>query len=211
MLRIFLQLDGFHNEFPWHEVLHHGDGSFEVRDFGGNCENGKIKLLLLGDSWMEDEYLSNTIGSEFAAQTGSCVQAINGSNSSYSPTLYLLMARRAFNTYGKFDYIIVNIDETDIGDEWYRVRIPMIRDKSGKIVAVPYNNDLYAKTIWKGKLWAENSNLYLIRLLKFAFYYKVFVPLIYKFTYNPEYSNWMKFVLSPMVRHFIKRRLSTLN
>ena len=146
---------------------------------------------------MEDENLSNSISSEFAVKTGRCVQTFNGGNSSYSPTLYLLMARRAFQTYGKFDYIIVNIDETDIADEWYRVRIPVIRDPSGKIVAVPYNNDLYAKILWEGKLWAESSNLYIIRLFKFAFYYKVLVPLIYKFTFSPEYSNWMKFVFAP--------------
>jgi len=193
----FVKLDGFHNESPWHEVLHHGDGSFKVRDYGENCESEKIKLLLLGDSWMEDEFLSNTIGSEFAAKTGSCVQAINGSNSSYSPTLYLLMARQAYETYGKFDYIIVNIDETDIGDEWLRCRIPTVRDISGKIVAVPYQNDLHARYTWNGKLWAESSRFYIIRLIKFAFFYKALVPSFYNFTFSPEYSTWMQYVFAP--------------
>ena len=193
----FVQLDGFHNESPWHSVLHHGDGSFKVTDYGENCQGEKIKLLLLGDSWMEDEYLSNTIGSEFAVKTGNCVQAINGSNSSYSPTLYLLMARRAFQKFGKFDFIIVNIDETDIGDEWLRCRIPTVRDMSGKIVAVPYQNDLHARYTWNGKLWAESSKFYIVRLIKFAFFYKALVPSFYNFTFSPEYSTWMQYVFAP--------------
>ena len=193
----FVKLDGFHNEFPWHEVLHHGDGTFKVRDFGQNCQGEKIKLLLLGDSWMEDEYLSNTIGSEFAVKTGRCVQTINGSNSSYSPTLYLLMARRAFKTYGKFDYIIVNLDETDIGDEWLRCRIPTVRDTSEKIVAVPYENDIHARYTWNGKLWAEKSRFYIVRLIKFAFFYKALVPSLYNFTFSPEYSTLMQYVFAP--------------
>ena len=193
----FVKLDGFHNESPWHNVLHHGDGSFEVREYGENCDGEKIKLLLLGDSWIEDEYLSNTIGNEFADKTGKCVQSINGGNSSYSPSLYLLRARQAFNTYGNFDYIIVNIDETDIGDEWLRCRIPTVRDMSGKIIAVPYDNDLHAQYSWNGKLWAESSNFYFIRLIRFAFFYKVLVPSLYNLTFSPEYSSWMRYVFAP--------------
>jgi len=193
----FVKLDGFHDVSPWHSVLHHGDGSFRVRNYGKKCDRGKIKLLLLGDSWMEDEFLSNSIGKEFAASTGKCVQSVNGGSNSYSPTLYLLKARQAFETYGKFDYIIVNIDETDISDEWLRYRVPTLRDTSGKIVAVPFKNDIYSKYIWDGKLWAENSNFYIIRLVRFAFFYKVLVPMLYKFTYIPDYTSLMQYVFAP--------------
>ena len=41
----FVKLEGFHNETPWHSVLHHGDGSFTVREYGDNCDSEKIKLL----------------------------------------------------------------------------------------------------------------------------------------------------------------------
>ncbi|MFC1845236.1 hypothetical protein ACFLZ5_10695 [Thermodesulfobacteriota bacterium] len=204
-LQNFLQLDGFHNESPWHQVFHHGDGSFKVRDYGADCNSEKIKLLLLGDSWMEDEFLSNTIGNEFADKSGKCVQTVNGANSSYSPTLYLLKGRQAFETYGQFDYIIVNIDETDIGDEWLRCRIPTVRDTSGKIVAVPYDNDLHARYLWNGKLWAESSRFYIIRLIKFAYFYKVLVPSIYKFTFSPEYSSWMQYVFVPDAASLFKK------
>ena len=210
-----VQLDGFHNETPWHNVFHHGDGSFVVREYGKNCEGGKIKLLLLGDSWMIDEYLveaeylSNTIGNEFAESTGKCVQTINGAKSSYSPTLYLLTARQAFNTYGKFDYVIVTIDETDIGDEWLRYRIPTVRDNSGKIIGVSYDNDIESQYIWNGKLWAESSNSYIIRFIKFIFFYRIFEPSLYKFTFaiRPDYSNLMQYVFSPDSSSRFKREI----
>ena len=194
----FVELEGFRNESPWNEVLHHGTGKFVVTDYGANCNDDKMKILLLGDSWMEDDYLGGTIGQQFANKSGRCVQTVNGGNSSYSPTLYLLHARQAFNTYGNFDYIIVNIDETDIGDEWLRCRIPTVRDTSGKIVAVPYDHDIGAQYLWNGKLWAENSSLYIIRLIKFAYYYKILVPSFYRFTESPDfYSNLMQYVFAP--------------
>jgi hypothetical protein len=201
----FIQLDNFSNQSPWNEVLHHGTGKFTVRDYGSNSNGERIKILLLGDSWMEDEHLGDTIGQQFANKSGKSVQTINGGNSSYSPTLYFLKARQAFNTYGKFDYIIVNIDETDIGDEWLRCRIPTVRDRSGKIVAVPYSHDIAAQYLWNGKLWAENSSLYSLRLIKFTYFYKFLTPLLYRFTVSPDlYSNLMQYVFAPDARKLYK-------
>ena len=205
----FVQLDNFSNQSPWSNVFHHGQEDFTVKEYGLNCNDGKIKLLLLGDSWMEDKYkLSTTIGQEISEKSQKCVQAVNGSSSSYAPTVYLLKARRAFKNYGKFDYIVVNIDETDIGDEWLRYRIPTIRDASGQIVAVPYEHDIAAQYLWNGKLWAENSHFYIVRLLKFSYFYKFLVPSLYKFTASPDlYANLMQFVFAPDAHSVYKQEL----
>jgi hypothetical protein len=202
----YVQLDGFNIQHPWNSTFHHGSDAFSVREFGSNCNGEKIKLLLLGDSWMAPEYpLSQTIEQEFADKANKCVQAVNGGVNSFSPTLYLLKGRRAFKTYGKFDYIIVNIDETDIGDEWVSYRIPAVRDETGKIVAVPYENDLFRRYMWNGKLWAERSDFYVVRLIKFAFYYKILVPMLYKLTYNPDYTTEMQYVFAPDARLRFKK------
>jgi len=152
----FVELDGFSTKTPWNPVLHHGTGKFVVTDFGSDCNDKKVKLLLLGDSWMEDESLSQAIGEEFVTRVNRCVQTINGGNSSYAPTTYLLRARQAFQKFGPFDNIIVNIDETDIGDEWLRYKIPTVRDKAGRIIAVPYEHDIASQHLWNGKHWAED-------------------------------------------------------
>ncbi len=201
----FVELKNFSNESPWNSVFHHGNGNLSIKEYGSNCNGKKIKILLLGDSWMEDEDLSRNIGVEVAERSKSCVQTINGGNSSYSPTLYLLKARQAFNAYGKFDLIVVNVDETDVGDEWIRYRIPTVRDTSGKIVAVPYENDLHSQFTWNGKLWAEKSNLYIVRLVKFAIFYKALIPMLYKLTYTPEYSSLMQFLFAPNARLLFKK------
>ena len=193
----FVKLDGFHNEVPWNATLHHGNGEFVVTEYGSSCNGEKIKMLLLGDSWMEDPILSRTIGQEFANQSKKCVQAINGGTNSYSPTLYLLKSRQAFKAYGKFDYIIVNIDETDIGDECLRYKIPLARNTTGQIVAVPFDRDLHSKFLWNGKLWAENSDFYIVRLIKFSFFYKALVPMLYELTFCPDYLSMMQYVFAP--------------
>jgi len=202
ILRIqnFVTLDGFSEEHPWHQVLHHGSGKFVVEEFDPGDSETEIKLLLLGDSWMEDPHLSEAIGKELAEKTKKDVNAINGGNSSYAPTLYQLKARKAFEKFGKFDMIIVNIDETDIGDEWVRYKIPKYRDSSGQLVAVPFSRDIHSEYLWNGKLWAEDSDFYLVRLVKFSFYYKVLVPMFYKFTYCEDYPTLMQYVFAPDAR-----------
>ncbi len=204
-LQNFVNLDDFSDRTPWNNVLHHGRNKFTVTEFGSGCNGEKIKLLLLGDSWMEDGHLSNAIGQELADKSGKCVQAFNGGTTSYAPTLYLLKARQAFKAYGKFDYIVVNIDDTDVGDEWVRYRIPTVRDATGKIVAVPFNNDLHSEYLWNGKLWASDSDYYVIRLIRFTFFYKVLVPMLYKLTYCPDYPTLMQYLFAPDARSLFKK------
>jgi len=196
----YVQLDGFRDQHPWHKVLHHGSGKFVLKDYNPSGSKNRIKLLLLGDSWMEDSHLSGAIGNELAVKSQKDVEVINGGNSSYAPTLYMLKARQAYQKFGKFDAIVVNIDTTDIGDEWVRYKIPKFRDQSGRIVAVPFNRDVNSEYLWNGKLWAEDSDLYLVRLIKFAFFYKVLVPMLYKFTYCPDYATLMCYVFAPDAR-----------
>ena len=207
-VQTFVDLDIFKPLYPFHQKLHHGTDEFVVTDYGTTCNGEKIKLLLLGDSWMEEEGLSRTIEREFANKAGKCVQVINGGTGSYAPTLYLLKARQAFERYGKFDYIIVNIDETDVGDEWLRYRIATVRDTSGKIISVPYDHDLASQYILNGKLWAEDTNFYTVRLIKCAIYYKILVPFIYRPTFFPEYSSLMKYVFAPDARSLYPKELT---
>lgn len=204
-LQNFVELDNFSNKYPWNSVFHHGNGELVVKEYGSSCNEESIKILLLGDSWMEDEDLSRSIGEEVVERSGKCVKTVNGGNSSYSPTIYLLKARQAFNSYGKFDFIVVNIDETDIGDEWIRYRIPTVRDISGKIVAVPYEHDLHSQFTWNGKLWAEKSNLYIVRFVRFTIFHKVLIPMLYRLTSSPEYSSLMKFLFAPDARFLYKK------
>jgi hypothetical protein len=206
-----VQLDNFVDNSTWNSTLHHGSKKFAIKDIGSNCNAGKLKILLLGDSWMEDENLSNTIGQELAKRSNKCVEIINGGRSSYSPTLYLLRARQAFREFGMFDRIVVNIDETDIGDEWQNYRIPMVRDTKGKILAVPYANDIRSKYVWNGKLWAEDFDSgifrisYICRYLKIMYFYYCLLPSIYEFTSSPDqYSNLMQYVFAPDARSLYK-------
>jgi hypothetical protein len=99
LLRIqpFVEIDGHTEQSPWHSVLHHGSDEFGILDHGcgSNTDENITRVLLLGDSWMEDPILSSTLGQEIAKRTGNCVRTFNGGVSSYSPILYMLKGRAA--------------------------------------------------------------------------------------------------------------------
>lgn len=91
-----------------HPIFHHaGPKLFIERTFGEHCGDApSVKVLLLGDSWMQDQGLAGVIGDEIASKLGKCVLAINGAFYSYSPTLYLLKAKHAVESYGRFDTVL---------------------------------------------------------------------------------------------------------
>jgi len=125
------------------KVLHHngakGDSYFVVSLLGrcGRGETRRTRLLFLGDSWVEEGTFARGVSRRLAKTLGEgyCLETVNAGWTSYSPSLYLLKARLV-SAEKKPDFIFVNIDDTDFGDEWYRYRHARVRDKEGRLSAV---------------------------------------------------------------------------
>lgn len=110
---------------PAREMLY-TELSAESSSRGGN-------LLLQGDSWAERA--SNTMPMLRKISMCSELGMVLAGTSSYSPTtmaMQLLVLREDFKV--KPNVVIAIIDQTDIGDEFYRYTTPLIED--GRLVSV---------------------------------------------------------------------------
>ena len=210
-LQPWIKLGGFELSSDSHPIFHHaGPKLFIERTFGEHCGDAPgVKVLLLGDSWMQDQGLAGVIGEKIAGKLGKCVLTVNGAFSSYSPTLYLLKAKHAVESYGRFDYVFVNVDETDIGNEWLQYRGLIMRDRAGAIVAVPSDvGDLgFRDPFQNGFLWVQESSLYSIRLVRKIIHTRLFMPHLHRLARPIGYEDLMKFVFFPDTRQRHSREL----
>jgi hypothetical protein len=78
---------------------------------------GKPYTLFQGDSWMEEIELSMDANSFSSSQV-----EVFGGITSYSPSLYAAQLAYLAKELGPPSRIVVFIDQTDIGDEYYRYR-----------------------------------------------------------------------------------------
>ncbi len=156
------------------ERLHHDEDRIEVERYG-TCSDGSppFRLLALGDSWMAEGTMIETIARE-AADVG-CTEVCNGGTVSYAPSLYLLKGRQLRERCSP-DLIVVNIDATDVADEWYRYRIPQVRDRTGRLVAIPMSHDAHDLAFWNGIAAAHSGPSYVWRAVKKTYHLYVFMP-----------------------------------
>lgn len=197
-LQPWIKLGGFEPSSDSHPIFHHaGPELFIERTFGEHCGDApRVKVLLLGDSWMQDQVLAGVMGDKIARNLARCVLAINGAFYSYSPTLYLLKAKHAVESYGRFDYVFVNIDETDIGNEWLQYRGLIMRNRAGEIVAVPSDigDPGVRDPFQNGFLWVQESSLYSVRLVKKIIHTHLFMPHLHRLAKPIGYEDIMKYV-----------------
>lgn len=96
-------------------------------------------VLFLGDSFMQGYDDRNTVpyhvATDVEARTGLCVAAYNAGYTSYSPSIFIVQANQLIPLL-KPDVVVVDIDETDLVDEYVRYRGLIVRDEQGRTIAV---------------------------------------------------------------------------
>ena len=101
-----------------------------------------ISVLFLGDSFMEGYDDKNTlpyqVAKYFRKERGICVKSHNAGYTSYSPAIFVPQARKLLPIV-RPDYIVVDVDETDLFDDFARYRPLITRNERGQNVGV---NDL---------------------------------------------------------------------
>jgi hypothetical protein len=149
-----------------------------------NSERCAARLLFLGDSFMEGLSSRDTIPyhvRRILGQFGQDVCIFNGGTSSYSPSIFVAQAKKLIPLL-KPDLVIVDVDETDIYDEWYRYRDLVVRDDTGSVQAVLHSP---ITTIFqRGLLASTDKPLYLQRLVAKLYFTR--------FEYPPLYSEHMQ-------------------
>lgn len=128
------------------------------------------RILFLGDSFMEGYDLQNTIPRHVcealrqAEGMPRSIRVLNAGTSSYSPSIYIVQAKALLPKLLP-DLVVVDIDETDLADDYLRYRSLTTLDAAGHVAAVhstPANRDFT-----NGFLHIKEANyrLYLARFL----------------------------------------------
>jgi hypothetical protein len=141
---------------------------------GPNVDACAPKILFMGDSFMQGlgrtDSVSYHVRRYFREKLGRDLCVFNAGQSSYSPSVFVPQAKRLIPLL-KPDLVVVDVDETDLWDDYWRYRELVVRDRNGSITAVrvtpinlQFHQGLVAST--RGPLYVERlvSKLYFTRI-----------------------------------------------
>jgi lysophospholipase L1-like esterase len=131
-----------------------------------NCPN-RISILFMGDSFIEGYDVPHTVPDKvahrLADEYGICTTIYNSGLSSYSPAIFVPLARQLMPVL-KPDYVVVDVDETDFEDDVYRYEPLLVRDSHGRNVGVRAS-PLYVE-VTRRLIEMRSRPLYLQRLVE---------------------------------------------
>jgi hypothetical protein len=159
-----------------------------LRRMEENSTNCSPRLLFMGDSFMQgvrkiakDNYLpvpqAETIPFHvrrlFRERFGQELCVFNAGFASYSPSIYVPQAKKLIPVV-KPDLVVIDVDETDMWDDYYRYRELVIRDANGSVAAVR-ETPLNVQFI-QGLTESTDKTLYLHRLFSKLHFTRVEYP-----------------------------------
>ena len=157
------------------ETEWNGDGIRRMRV--PNSAHCAPKLLFMGDSFMQGLGIADTIPvyvrGYFHDVPHREVCVINAGASSYSPSIYVPQARKLIPKV-KPDVVIIDVDETDLWDDYYRYQHLVVRDRAGSIVAV--RRTPLGEEFRQGLAVASKKPLYLQRLFAKLYFTRIVYP-----------------------------------
>jgi lysophospholipase L1-like esterase len=136
-------------------------------------------ILFLGDSFMQGYDVANSIPQRVADALSQkhdiCATAYNAGYTSYSPAIFIPLARRLMPIV-KPDDVVVDIDETDLTDDATRYEPLIVRNAQGENVGVRASPTYYE--ISRRLTEAEVSSFYVRRLFEKQYVRQVLMPQI---------------------------------
>jgi hypothetical protein len=140
------------------------------------CRN-PISVLFLGDSFMEGYDEKNTlpyhVARYFRTERGICLKTHNAGYTSYSPAIFVPQAKKLLPIV-RPDYIVVDVDETDLYDDFARYRGLIVRNDRGQNVGVKVSPIGHECSI--GLMEARDHPLYLMRFVAKLWHSFVHMP-----------------------------------
>lgn len=140
-----------------------------------------ISVLFLGDSFMEGYDDENTlpyqVSKYFRTERGICLKAHNAGYTSYAPSIFIPQAKKLLPIV-RPDYIVVDVDETDLFDDFARYRKLIVRNARGQNVGVKVSPIGHECSV--GLMEAREHTLYLMRFVAKAWMSLVHMPAVIK-------------------------------
>lgn len=144
----------------------------------GECEN-PVSVLFLGDSFMEGYDDRNTlpyhVAEYFKTERATCLKTYNAGYTSYSPAIFVPQAKKLLPVL-RPDYIVVDVDETDLYDDFARYRGLIVRDEHGQNVGVKASP--MGRECSIGLMEARKHPLYLMRFAAKLWHAFVHMPAV---------------------------------
>ena len=129
------------------------------------CRN-PVSVLFLGDSFMEGFDDKNTlpyhVARYFKTERGVCLKTYNAGYTSYSPAIFVPQAKKLLPIV-RPDYIVVDVDETDLYDDFARYDQLIVRNERGQNVGVKVSPIGHECSV--GMMEARKHPLYLMRFV----------------------------------------------
>ena len=147
-----------------------------------NASNCAPKMLFMGDSFMQGllgkhDTVPLHVRDYFAQALGREVCVFNAGHVSYSPSIYVVQARQLIPRLHP-DIVLIDVDETDLYDDYYRYRGLSRHDASDSIVAVRATPTFVQ--FHTAMVASSQKLLYLHRLLDQLYVTHVYYPKIIK-------------------------------
>ena len=148
------------------------------------CHAPHVTIVIVGDSWMREPEFGRALLQTLRDATipdasdglTRCVRVINTGTGSFSPTPMVVRLREILKNV-RPDIVLINIDETDLMDEWIRYRHSTVVSADGLPLAVPpFIPDLPEMIHHLTLEVVGEIPLYTIRLLERALLHGVFLP-----------------------------------
>jgi hypothetical protein len=171
---------------------------------GPNSARCSRKLLFMGDSFMQavqktpDGDVIASLPSDtipvhvrrfFKDALGKELCVFNAGYASYSPSIFVPQAKKLIPLV-KPDVVVIDVDETDLWDDYYRYRKLVVRDANGSIVAVrptPINVQFL-----EGLVASTSKTLYMHRFFSKLYFTQVGFPaLLARYNQNRPGDNLM--------------------
>jgi len=147
-----------------------------------------VSILFLGDSFMEGYDDENTlpyhVAKYFKNERDVCVKTHNAGYTSYSPAIFVPQAKQLLPIV-RPDYIVVDVDETDLYDDFARYRKLIVRDANGLNIGVKASPIGHECSI--GLMRARQHRLYLTRFVAKTWLSLVHMPSVIN-RYRPDHD-----------------------
>src|SRR5215472_10359671 len=108
------------------------------KEFLAGCRQ-PASVLFLGDSFIQGyddkDTLPYHVAKYFKTELNICIKTYNAGAGSYSPAIFVPQARKLLPIL-RPDYVVVDVDETDLYDDFVRYRELIVRNDRGQNVAV---------------------------------------------------------------------------
>ncbi len=177
----FVRLSGFPQNEQLSNRFHHRrgatDSAVQTTWHPASAPDGArvVTILFLGDSWLESGGIVSGFIDAIAPGLPEDVQLklVNGGTTSFSPSLIMLQGELLISEHAP-DLVVVNIDETDVMDEFVRYRPTAVFDVDGQLLTVP--PDGYHAAYSAGLVALEEQPLYILRLAEKVYFQRVLMP-----------------------------------